>query len=691
MKNFTFLITIILFVSIEAGGQKPEVNGFVSDRGATIRDEGCGIKKRKELKNEGDSSVNHLNYAVPEDEGYLLNSKDQDETLKKLSNTLIFSDDAGFYTAPFYLKISSVSGDAIRFTLDGSIPDNNSSLFTDSVLIDYRTSAPNIFSEIPTTPEQSMISFKAWESPDTLIDKATVLRCASFHNGLRTSKIYTKTFFVSGDIFDKYTFPVISLVTDSNNLFNYDSGIFVPGVHFNLNDPEWTGNYFMKGIDWERAVHIEYFDLDGILQFTQDAGIRIHGGKTRSAAQKSLRLYARKEYGEKYFNYMLLPKRPVNKYKRFILRTTMGSWGKQTIIKDVVAQSMSRNLNIDYQEFQPAIVYINGEYWGVYTIRDRIDERYIEYTHNIDKDSVEFYETGNTNYQNLMEFIELNDLSDDDNYEYVINRIDIDNYIDYMIAEQFFHNYDWPVNNMKFWRDKSQGGKWRWVFYDLDAGFGDPDYNMLIHSTMNNPSIVWPNSPASTFLFRNLLKNKGFKNQFISRYAEILNTEYDFDTMLNILDSIKELYSPEIPGHITRWNFPDSYPDWEEGIEEELVSFIEDRPCIVEYNIINFFNLSEFDFSCNSKVLENEIDRTLILAPNPCDGVFYIYNNEADINNANITITDVNGRVVSRITNFSLNGNEHKYFNLSYLPGNIYFFYIESDGFNKRMKFIIIR
>jgi hypothetical protein len=474
-------------------------------------------------------------------------------------------------------------------------------------------------------------------------------------------------------------------------LFNNYSGIFVPGVHFNLNDPEWTGNYFMKGIDWERAVHIEYFDLDGILQFTQDAGIRIHGGKTRSAAQKSLRLYARKEYGKKYFNYMLLPKRPVNKYKRFILRTTMGSWGKQTIIKDVVAQSMSRNLNIDYQEFQPAIVYINGEFWGVYTIRDRIDERYIEYTHNIDKDSVEFYETGNTNYQNLMEFIELNDLSDDDNYEYVINRIDIDNYIDYMIAEQFFHNYDWPVNNMKFWRDKSQGGKWRWVFYDLDAGFGDPDYNMLIHSTMNNPSIVWPNSPASTFLFRNLLKNKGFKNQFISRYAEILNTEYDFDTMLNILDSIKELYSPEIPGHITRWNFPDSYPDWEEGIEEELVSFIEDRPCIVEYNIINFFNLSEFDFSCNSKVLENEIDRTLILAPNPCDGVFYIYNNEADINNANITITDVNGRVVSRITNFSLNGNEHKYFNLSYLPGNIYFFYIESDGFNKRMKFIIIR
>jgi hypothetical protein len=122
-----------------------------------------------------------------------------------------------------------------------------------------------------------------------------------------------------------------------------------------------------------------------------------------------------------------------------------------------------------------------------------------------------------------------------------------------------------------------------------------------------------------------------------------------------------------------------------------LVSFLEDRTCIVENNIINFFNLSEFDFSCNSKVIENDNNRNLILAPNPCNGVFYIYNNEADIINANITITDVNGRVVSRITNFSLSRNEHKYFNLSYLPGNIYFFFIESGGFNKRMKFIIIR
>ena len=608
-----------------------------------------------------------------------------------LSNILTFSADAGFYTTPFFLILNSLSGDSIYFTLNGDIPDNNSFLFSDSVLIDYKASDPNVFSEIPTTPEQSLISYKAWELPDGLVDKATVLRCASFSNGIRTSRIYTKTFFVVNNIFDKYTLPVISLVTDGNNLFNPDSGIYVPGVNFDINNPQWTGNYFKDGTAWERPVHIEYFEPDGSPGFSQDAGVRIHGGKSRVAAQKSLRLYARKEYGEKYFNYRLLPQRPVEKYKRFILRTTMSGWGKPAIIKDVVAQNISSGLNIDYQEFQPAIVYINGEYWGIHTIRDRIDERYIEYTHYIDKDSVEFYEPRNSHYDSLMEYIELNDLSDNGNYEYIKNQIDIDNYIDYYIAEQFFKNYDWPANNMKIWRDKSPEGKWRWVFYDLDAGFGNPEYNMLVHSTLNDNGVVWPNSPASTFLYRNLLKNNNFTNQFISRYAEVLNNAFNVDTMAGKLNTIKEIYAPEIADHILRWNFPDSYADWEDNIEDEMISFIEDRPCYVESNIISFFNITEFDFLCEMKVNNNSDGTKLILSPNPGNGVFYIFNKASDINNATVTITDISGRTVAKITNFSISKNQHNFLNLSYLTGNLYFLRFESDVVNEQIKFIIVK
>ena len=605
------------------------------------------------------------------------------------SNQLIFSNQEGFYTTSFSLKINSLLADTIYYTLNGDIPTENSNIFTDSILIENTNSQPNIISEIPTTPEQNLISYKAWESPSEIIDKATILRCASYKNGLRTSKIYTKTFFVNSEIIDKYTIPIISLITEKENLFNHDSGIFVPGINFDSNNPEWTGNYFMHGDEWERNIHIEYFENDGNLGFSQDAGIRIHGGKTRQASQKSLRLYARNEYGKKYFKYKLLPQKQVNKYKRFILRTTMGAWGGQTIIKDVLAQNISSSLNIDCQDFQPVIVYINGEYWGIQTIRDRIDERYIEYIHNIDKDSVEFKDCENISYKNLIEFIENNSLEYNSNYEYVKTQIDIENYIDYTIAELFFANYDWPSNNMKLWR-KIPNGKWRWVLYDLDAGFGNKNYNMFIHSTKNDSSVTWPNSPSSTFLFRNLLKNETFKSHFINRYADILNNDFNSVIMTNKLDTLKELYNPEITKHIGRWNYPDSFERWENDIENGLLSFIEERPCIVRDNIIEFFNLVDFDFVCQNNINEVYETNNLILAPNPNNSNFFLYNTFSDITNATIIVTNINGQIVYKEDNVDIMKNERKYFNLSNLSNNAYVLQIISNNYAEQKKIIII-
>lgn len=605
------------------------------------------------------------------------------------SNQLIFSNPEGFYTTPFSLIINSLFDDTIYYTLNGDIPTENSNIFTDSLFINNKNSQPNIISEIPTTPEQHLISYKAWESPSEIIDKATILRCASYRNGQRTSKIYTKTFFVDDEIIGKYTLPIISLITEEENLFNPDSGIFVPGINFDINNPEWTGNYFMHGDNWERDIHIEYFEKDGNLGFSQDAGIRIQGGKTRQASQKSLRLYARNEYGKKYFDYRLLPQKQVNKYKRFILRTTMGAWGGQTIIKDALAQNISSSLNLDYQDFQPVIVYINGEYWGIQTIRDRIDERYIEYTHNIDKDSVEFKEWGNIAYENLIEFIENNSLEYNSNYEYVKTQIDIENYIDYTIAELFFANYDWPANNMKLWR-KIPDGKWRWVLYDLDAGFGNESYNMFDHSTKNDSSVTWPNSPSSTFLFRNLLKNETFQSLFINRYADILNNDFDIAIMTNKLDSIKELYNPEITKHIGRWNYPNSFNSWEEAINDDLLSFLQKRPCAVRDNIMTFFNLTNFDFVCNSNI--NKVNNNnLILAPNPNNGNFFLFNNYLDIVNATIIIININGQILYKEDNVDIMKNERKYLDLSNLSNNVYILQIISDNYSEQKKIIITK
>ena len=366
----------------------------------------------------------------------------------------------------------------------------------------------------------------------------------------------------------------------------------------------------------------------------------------------------------------------------------MGSWGDQTIIKDDLAQNISSGLDIDYQEFQPAIVFINGEYWGIHTIRDRIDERYIEYTHNIDKDSVEFKEYGNIDYANLITFIENNTLELDVNYNYVKTKIDISNYIDYTIVELFFKNYDWPTNNMRLWR-KIPDGKWRWVLYDLDAGFGDENYNMLVHATKNDSSITWPNSPSSTFLFRNLLLNDEFKNEFINRYAEILNNDFDSVLMTDKLNAIKELYSPEITEHISRWHYPNSYSIWEEGIDDRLLSFIEKRPCVVRENIMSFFTLTNFDFDCDKYVNEINKSDNLVLAPNPNNGQFFLYNKQKDIVGATISITNMNGQVFYNEHSVNIMKNEIKYFDLSGLSDNIYVLQIISNTYSEQQKFII--
>ncbi|MCD4736904.1 MAG: CotH kinase family protein, partial [Bacteroidales bacterium] len=607
-----------------------------------------------------------------------------------VTNQMLFTFERGYYNHPLYQKIISLLGDTVYYTLDCTVPTVNSSIYEDSIFLDFTYNSPNYFSLIPTSPEQNMISYKAWEPPDSLIDKANILRCASYRNGIRTSKIYTESFFIDSLIFDKYSTPVISLVTESDNLFSYDSGIYVPGVHYDTNNPCWSGNYFQKGDAWERPVHIEYFESNGNIGFSQDAGIRINGGKTRHAAQKSLRLYARNEYGNKNFNYQLLPQKPVSKYKRFLLRNTMSGWQTQAMIKDVLAHEISRDLNIEVQDFQPVIVFINGEYWGIHSIRDRIDEHFIAYTYNLDPDTIEFKENNNQHYQNLVNFIDSNDLSINSNYEYVKTLIDIDNYIDYYIAELFLANYDWPANNVKLWRPKTQDGKWRWVLVDLDAGFGDENINMFVHATLNDTSIFWPNSPSSTFIFRNLLKNSSFQDQLITTYADVLNSIFDVNIMKNKLDIIIEMYKPEISLHSARWNFPDSFSKWESDIEEDLVSFIYNRPCCVEINIIDFFDLNEFGFHCYSAIGNNLGTNSLNLFPNPNNGFFHLRNCTNDIHNASVIIAGVNGEIVFREDNISLASNEVITFNLSHFINGTYILYFKDAGLSVQKKIIII-
>lgn len=605
------------------------------------------------------------------------------------SNRLILSHQEGFYTDPFSLSVHGFTADTIYYTTNGDIPTNQSAFITESIFIDTRENDPNVFSDIPTSPLQSDIFHKAWESPSSNIEKATILRFASFRNGFQTSNVYTKTYFVADGIYTKHAIPVISLVTEGSNFFNPDSGIYVPGNLFDTTDPLNTGNYYQEGEEWERDVHITYFDQEGNVGLSQNAGIRIHGRLTRTAAQKSLKLYAKSKYGEKYFNYKLLPAKDLDKYKQILLRSSMSaSWAGNSTLQNSTAQILSRNLNLDVPDVQPVAVYLNGEYWGMHTMQDKVGERFIAYTHGLDEDSIEIKENWdwNTDYNEMIAFINANDLADNSNYLHIASKIDIENFIDYNIAEQFFRNYDWPGNNNKLWR-ALPNGKWRWIFYDIDAGFEDPAYNMLVHATLNDPNVTWPNYPESTFLFRNLLRNESFQRDFIQRYSEVLCRDFVEYNTEDKIDSIKALHKPEIAAHSNRWNYPISEAHWESDVDAMLVSFLMERPELVRKNISEFFQLSEYNFDCPSPYDEG---RKMVVFPNPSNGTFQLVNNFSDQENLTLIIYNTGGRLIYSESNFSLSRLESKHFNLPHLTPGTYILHLSSEDINAHEKLVIV-
>jgi hypothetical protein len=186
-----------------------------------------------------------------------------------------------------------------------------------------------------------------------------------------------------------------------------------------------------------------------------------------------------------------------------------------------------------------------------------------------------------------------NDITDPDNYNYLASMIDIDNFIEYQVAQIYFDNTDWPGNNIKYWRANLLDGKWRWIVFDVDFGFGLYDPWGYAHNTLefatdpNGPE--WPNPPWSTFMLRTLLENQEFKKEFINRFADRLNKQFDPNTVIAKINEYKAGIEPEIDNHIQRWGGSRSY--WEDNIYY-LKTFAIQRPGYTRSHLEEKFNLS---------------------------------------------------------------------------------------------------
>ncbi len=523
-----------------------------------------------------------------------------------------FSVSGGFYSSDITLDLSSDDSEAIiYYTLDGSEPTTSSNRFQGSISVSSRAGDPNDISLIPTNNIGPGNPYsEEWVPPNGEIFKITTVRARAFREGAKASEIATHSYVIDPLGSDRYSMPVFSITTDRENLFDDEIGIYVYGNN---------SNYNQRGREWERPAHIEFFETDGSREFGINGGIRIHGGTSRNRPRKTLRIYTRGEYGTSWLEYPLFPDKDVQEYKRFLLRNSGNDWRK-SLFRDAYMQRLLRDYTeLDIQHTRPAIVFLNGEYWGIHNIRDRMDHHYIYSHYGIDEmemtmmENNRLYDRGDpdgvAHFNAMYDFIANQSMASASNYEWVTTQMDVDNFIDYQVAQIYFRNTDWPGNNLAYWRYNVDydpnarapyDGRWRWIVFDVDFGF-NLDYNYVqghnqgaAHNTLAFATQTghggWPNPDWSTLLLRRLLTNTDFRNAFVNRFADKLNSNFSSEYANSILEGFENEYAPEMAEHILRWNQPESNSNWQNEIQK-MRDFANQRPGFVRQHIQQHFSL----------------------------------------------------------------------------------------------------
>lgn len=590
-------------------------------------------------------SQNFLYFDMPTPE-----SANQSDGYTELLAPVSFSQEGGFYTDSFLLSLSHPSpGAVIYYTLDGSEPDSANlngatyqyqtqylhnpgdilhPLSTGSFKSKMYDGQPiNIYNRSAEPDKQTHIATSFWGAPHfppyqptAPVYKGTVVRAKAYKQGAIASPVKTHSFFIDSLARNRYAnMAVISLAIDENLLFDYYKGFYVPGFIYEdikLYDPSLIpnggtdANHHQRGADWEYPMNIEIFEETNTEAFiNQIAGSRIHGAWTRARPRKSLRLYARGMYGASEFKGSVFPNQEYSSYKRLILRNG-GNNEHLLHFRDVAMQKILHSMNFDTQDTRAAISFINGEFWGFLNIRERYDKHYLKRVYDIDENDIDLLTDNQevkmgdaVHYNQMLDYLSANDMSVPYHYNQIKKQIDIENFADYQIANIFIRNTDWPEKNIDYWRKRTNfyishapyghDGRWRWLLYDTDHGFGlanIPHGQAYNHNTLNHATDT---GSWATFILRSLLENADFQLYFIHRYADMLNTIFCHTYTLPIIDSIKAIYEPFQQEHIDRWqNRPAHINQWHD--EAQIMrQFAIMRPETQRLHLRNKFNLGD--------------------------------------------------------------------------------------------------
>lgn len=528
---------------------------------------------------------------------------------KEVLAPVTFSHTPGFYTDNFILQLSHNDPKAlIVYTLDGSEPapervdsptlNRQSYIYQHGISIFNRDTLPDVFSVIPTT-KYIFNWMLQWNAPKGKSKKASIVRAKAFKNEALSSKITTASYFVNQNADSLYSgVPVLSLVGDYRDLFDPETGIYVPGDSVN----ELGDQNFLKG--WIRQSHLAFFETDRSLAFQDNFEIRIQGNTSQLAPQKSFHVVARAALGEGMIEYPIFHSSrgnvaDIQSFKRFILR----SWGSAMnnavypMFVDAYHQALVEERGLDVQAFRPCILFINGEYWGLHELREaNKNSWYFQSHYGIDREDPGYdlidsstphqADEGDTEHWNKMiNYALQHDMRLADHYHQIKEWVDVQNLIDYVVHGTFTGKRDWPINNESKWRPRTLNGKWRWTVYDMDWGLSASggDFDML-------PMVL---EETQLDIFSLLLPNEEFKANFLSTYADLMNTCFSTKRELELFDQFVEQLTPYMLENVNRWNVGLLW----EANQEDALRRIQNRVSFRSENLMKYFNLTPMELS----------------------------------------------------------------------------------------------
>ena len=430
----------------------------------------------------------------------------------------MFSPIGHIFNSSITVNIKNTQGGVIRYTIDGSEPTINSPIYNNPITI----------------------------------DTTTIIRARIFESNNIAGPTITHSY-LKNENYDVRNLPIVSIATDPKNFWDAQEGIYVQDFK-----PEW-----------EVPINIEIFENNGSDRagFNEQAGTKVNGLFSWQLPQKMLGIYFRGKYGSSSLEYPILTTTDRKSYKTFALRASGNDWSN-TLFRDILGQSIAKDhMNLDIQGYRPSVVYVNGQYMGIHNIREKVESDYIEENHSLEKGTFDMIE--NENYAEegdltqINEFISLRqkDLTNQANYEAVIEQMEVDNFTDYMITQIYARNTSIDHNVMA-WKPKDEG-KWKWIMMDLDRGFLSPTTNLI------DTYLTY-----TVFPFKELYTNEEYKNYFLKRFADHLYTSLNANNVISKIEHHASIIEEEVPYHIERWlgttssygNAMPSFEYWEEEV-----------------------------------------------------------------------------------------------------------------------------